>query len=437
MEILESLVTLLLDPSGPGAQANPTDSYRGLFLLLRTLASGLRLLAETENSTVLDRVRGWDLAGLLRCCAQLELHRRDLSVPGVVLERPQGGFFTSLRALGDAEEPGTTGTDEAVPSDNPRRAGSAGKSLASAVREVSAPLLRCTSSITWSVLQIAADAGAVTSVVATLIPHYRTWLCVPEMDIRADLAEILAAVYRADGGGESIVTALLRPLQHKLAPLESLAASAGSVDKLALRSAAGALRCLGGVASTLGPLSGEATRLRETVMQHVKACLTIDSAASQEFCLLQVVALEVLQAMCTETQSCGETEMMIPLLLPLLAHSDARVAVPALAAYAKLCIVQGEFACTLIFNSISCRITVGVSCMAASLSPSGNILPFWEQIMAPGLRATENQSIKFAWAEAIVAVATLPMPLDAMMSEGSQAEKLKAHVAANSYISVR
>jgi hypothetical protein len=351
MEILESLVTLLLDPSGLSANARPSDSYRGLFLLLRTLTSSLRLLAETEDPVVLEIARGWNLASLLQCCAQLELHRRDISIPGVVLERPQGGYFTSLRAFGDAEEPGAAGAEDAVSVNNPHRAGSAAKSLTSAVREVSAPLLRCTSSIAWSVIRVGSDAGSVRSVVSTLVPHFLTWLSVPEMDIRADLSDILVAVCRFQGGDESVVSALLRPLQHKLAPLGSLAVSAAAaapVDKLALRSAAGAMRCLGGVVSNSGSQSGERTRLREAVLEHVSTCLKIDSGASEEFCLLQVVALEVMQTLCAEEIQTGP---VLPLLLPLLAHADARVAVPALAAYAKLCIAQGVLVCTLLFRA--------------------------------------------------------------------------------------
>lgn len=52
----------------------------------------------------------------------------------------------------------------------------------------------------------------------------------------------------------------------------------------------------------------------------------------------------------------------------------------------------------------------------------GSVVQLWEEFMAPALRGTENQSIKFAWAEGLVQACSVPLsPEDLVKLSGNVA----------------
>jgi hypothetical protein len=347
LAVLGSAITLLSSGSvGP----------KGQFLLLRAAADGLRLLVpesteqkNTEGDT--RQISSWDLGGLLRTCAECDVHRSELSIPGLALHWGDGAFFTSLRAVGDAMDPtapagdgsGSGATGRSAEAKHAR--GAAAAAAHGDGGNICAPILRCAVSATWSVLQLGRPAY-LPSLQAAARKHtavYLSWLALPEFDVRCDLAGIFAVLCASAGleGERSYVIDLSKQLQQKISAVVESDTTHSPAVRTAVRWAAGALRCTGELVASLtgAGLETEAQQLASAALECCRRGCSQSCVSLEDF-MIQVVSLEVLQSLAGR-MSDGDLSSFISLLRPLLVHGDARVAVPAIACYSSLCRTPG------------------------------------------------------------------------------------------------
>ena len=371
VRILSDVIALLLS-SGPAvSQGSVLTSMRGMYLLLSAAATGLRLVASPSGSLIPAGVASWDLAGLIRLCAGIPVELPVLEIPGLSLEQGRGVYFTSLRALTDTSD-GTPDASAAGPEGvEEEQAGTLAPAVTKSSRAttICAPILRCIASLSACALRLAVSSNGNSDHPSALtqsclltgrsvVGNYLTWLNQPEVDIRQDLKEIFTHLCVSDlalcrDSAHTLeeelnhLSTLQRQLTHKLAPLRDIA----QADLIQLRTAAGALTCLGAVSVRLQQLGAderasslvvESTRTRSAVIAQLIVCLQVDSKQSFEHTLLQVVALEVLgqlkETVCGTLSSETEKELdaLKSLLLPLLHSSEPRIVVPAVRTFAQL-----------------------------------------------------------------------------------------------------
>lgn len=351
--LTDTISLFLRLPAEPG-------SVRGCFLLLKVIAAALRKVCSEERNKINWAVMSrWDTAGLVRACAVQTLQDVALSVPCLSLETTVGDFYMSRCATGEADAAvvGTSSDQDG----GQKRGGEHLSTGSGTVTELCAPLLRCVVSITASLLLLSRRHPTTelldVAQVRVFTPQYLMWLALPEYDIRADLAAILAWTCSPAGasGGDAACrdhfTHLSRQLQHKLSAITQMTSSAGPratrADRQALRSAAGAVRAAGAIVALLDDaveLDQEQQALRRSVLDHCSLCLGVAPAPpvnSTEVCVLQVVSMEVVQSLAGRCSN-EEASSVIALLKPLLQSADVRISVPAIDCFGYLCCQPGR-----------------------------------------------------------------------------------------------